>query len=74
MQVQKNSGTWSGAVPFYQTMNALAHLDNSDADAQLALAFKRLNKTQRHDGTWKSSQPEWVNFLIIHALKNKGEL
>ena len=46
MQVQKTSGTWSGAVPFYQTINALAHLDNSDGNAQLTLAFKRLNKTQ----------------------------
>jgi len=74
MQVQKNSGTWAGAIPFYQTMNALAHLDNSDGDAQLALAFKRLYRTQKHDGTWNHSQSEWVNFLIIHALKNKGEL
>jgi hypothetical protein len=74
MQVQKNSGTWAGAVPFYQTVNALAHLDNSYGNAQLALAFKRLNKTQRPDGTWSRSQSEWVNFLIIHALKNKGEL
>jgi hypothetical protein len=74
MQVQNDSGTWAGAVPFYQTMNALAHLNNSDGDAQLALAFKRLYKTQRQDGTWSLSQPEWVNFLIIHALKNKGEL
>ncbi len=74
LQVQKDSGTWAGAVPFYQTMNALAHLDNSEGDDQLALAFKRLYKTQKHDGTWSHSQPEWVNFLIIHALKNKGEL
>ena len=74
MQVQNDSGTWAGAVPFYQTMNVLAHLNNSDGDAQLALAFKRLYKTQRQDGTWSLSQPEWVNFLIIHALKNKGEL
>jgi hypothetical protein len=55
-------------------VNALAHLDNSYGNAQLALAFKRLNKTQRPDGTWSRSQSEWVNFLIIHALKNKGEL
>lgn len=73
-QAQKNSGIWAGAVPFYQTMNALAHLDAAEGDAQLKLAFRRLYKTQRHDGTWSTSQPEWNSFLIIHALKNKGEL
>ncbi len=73
-QVQKKSGTWRGAVPFYQTVNALAHLNAVDADAQLAPAFRRLQKTQRRNGTWGRSQPEWNSFLIIHALKNKGEL
>jgi hypothetical protein len=74
LQVQKDSGTWAGAVPFYQTMNALAHLDNAEGDDQLSLAFKRVCKTQKRYGTWSHSQPEWVNFLIIHALKNKGAL
>jgi hypothetical protein len=73
-RVQKNSGKWAGAVPFYQTVNALAHLDSAEGDAQLALAFKYLYETQRRDGTWSRSQPEWHSFLIIHALKNKGEL
>lgn len=74
LQVQKKSGIWTGAVPFYQTVNALAHLDSTEGDAQLLLAFKRLFNNQRNDGTWSRSQPEWNNFLIIHALKNKGEL
>ena len=73
-RVQKESGIWAGAVPFYQTVNALAHLDSAEVDAQLVLAFKHLYNTQRRDGTWGISQPEWNNFLIVHALKNKGEL
>ncbi len=71
-RVQKNSGKWPGAVPFYQTVNALAHLDSAEGDAQLELAFKYLYEKQRCDGTWSTSQPEWHSFLIIHALKNKG--
>ena len=74
MQIQNKSGTWRGKVPFYQTVNALAHLESTDGDAQLAPAFKRLQKTQRPDGTWSRLQPEWNSFLILHALKNKGEL
>lgn len=73
-QAQKQSGTWAGSIPFYLTVNALAHLDSTEGDAQLAVAFERLYKTQRHDGTWSRSQPEWNTFLVIHALKNKGEL
>jgi hypothetical protein len=72
--VQKNTGKWASVVPFYQTVNALAHLDSAQGDAQLGLAFKYLYETQRPDGTWSSAQPEWHSFLIIHALKNKGKL
>jgi len=71
--VQKVSGIWAG-VPFYQTVNALAHLNSTEADSQLALAFNRLYDTQRADGTWSLSQPEWNSFLAIHALRNKDEL
>lgn len=73
-RAQKKSGIWAGPIPFYHTVNALAHLDSTEGDAQLAVAFERLYKTQRHDGTWSRSQPEWHSFLVIHALKNKGEL
>jgi hypothetical protein len=73
-RVHKKSGIWAGSIPFYQTVNALAHLDFTEGDTQLAVAFERLYKTQRHDGTWSLSQPEWNSFLVIHALKNKGEL
>ncbi|MBN1105080.1 MAG: hypothetical protein JXL84_16825 [Deltaproteobacteria bacterium] len=73
-KVQKKSGTWPEPIPFYQTVNALAHLDSKEGDAQLGQAFERLQRTQGHDGTWSRSQPEWHTFLVIHALKNKGEL
>ncbi|MBN1102302.1 MAG: hypothetical protein JXL84_02690 [Deltaproteobacteria bacterium] len=73
-RVQKPSGAWRAPVPFYQTVNALAHLDSGEGDAQLAPAFKRLRRSQRQDGTWSRAQPEWHTFLVIHALKNKGEL
>jgi hypothetical protein len=59
-------------VPFYQTVNALAHLNLSQADIQLERAFKRLHEMQRRDGSWGRSQREWNTFLIVHALKNKG--
>jgi hypothetical protein len=72
--VQKVSGTWADGVPFYQTVNALAHLNSTEADRQLALAFNRLYDTQRADGTWTLSQPEWNSFLVIHALRNKDDL
>ena len=71
--VQENSGAWSGGVPFYQTVNALAHLDSEEADDQLARAFDRVFRIQRKDGTWSRSQPEWHTFLVIHALMNKGQ-
>lgn len=73
-RVQKPSGAWRAPVPFYQTVNALAHLDSGEGDAQLAIAFERLRRSQKQDGTWGRAQPEWHTFLVIHALKNKGEL
>ena len=71
-RVQNPSGRWPDQVPFYQTVNALAHLNLSQADMQLERAFKRLYETQLRDGSWGRSQREWNTFLIVHALKNKG--
>ena len=70
--VQDPSGRWPDQVPFYQTLNALAHLNLAQADMQVERAFKRLYETQRRDGSWGRSQREWNTFLIVHALKNKG--
>lgn len=72
--LQTDTGGWRNELPFYQTLNALAHLDLPQADTQLARGFKRLFENQNSDGTWSRSEPEWNTFLAIHALKNKGLL
>jgi len=71
---QTGSGDWGDNLPFYQTLNALAHLNFSLADTQLEKAFARLFKTQNADGSWDETEPEWNTFLAVHALKNKGLL
>jgi hypothetical protein len=71
---QNPSGAWPKGVPFYQTINALAHLDVRAVDSQLKYSFERLQKTQHRDGTWGGTQKEWNTFLVVHALKNKGLL
>jgi hypothetical protein len=70
--LQTDEGDWGGNLPFYQTLNALAHLNISQAEEQLDKAFERLFETQNADGTWNETEPEWNTFLAVHALKNKG--
>lgn len=65
-------GGWGNDSTFYQTLNAVAHLELSQAQSALEKAFERLFETQRIDGSWGRSQPEWNTFLAVHALKNKG--
>ena len=72
--LQTDNGGWGDDLSFYQTLNALAHLDLPQAESQLERAFKRLYETQNRDGTWSQAEPEWNTFLAIHALKNKGLL
>ena len=71
---QYSTGRWPVQVPFYQTVNALAHLDLADAHGQIKKAFEHLLRTQNKDGTWGKVQKEWNTFLVIHALRNKGLL
>ena len=73
-ELQTDDGGWGDDSSFYQTLNALAHLEIPQAEAQLERAFERLYETQNRDGTWSRSEPEWNTFLAIHALKNKGLL
>lgn len=70
-EVQHDSGEWPNGTPFYQTVNALAHLSNERADLQLKKAFRRLADTQNPDGTWGNDEKEWNTFLVVHALRNK---
>jgi hypothetical protein len=72
VDLQTDQGDWGVELPFYQTLNALAHLDLPQAEIQLERAFQRLYESQNSDGTWSRSEPEWNTFLAIHALKNKG--
>ena len=72
--LQTDTGTWKHNLPFYQTLNALAHLELDLAEKQLEKAFVLLFEKQNSDGTWSHDEPEWNTFLAIHALKNKGLL
>jgi hypothetical protein len=73
-RVQDDLGMWPEAVPFYQTVNALAHLDLPAADKQLRKAFMLLRQTQNEDGTWGTTEREWNTFLVVHALRRKEAL
>ena len=69
--LQSETGGWGDELPFFQTLNALAHLDLPQAESQLERAFNQLYEKQNRYGTWSLSEPEWNAFLAIHALKNK---
>jgi len=73
-KILDNSGIWADSVPFYQTVNALAHLNLPLADRQLEKAFSLLVHTQNEDGTWGDIEREWNTFLVVHAMKNKKML
>jgi hypothetical protein len=73
-RLQTTAGDWGHQLPFYQIVNALAHLDLPQAENQLRRAFNYLVKSQQPDGTWGTDQPEWNTFLVVHALKNKNIL
>jgi len=70
--IQAERGDWGEDLPFYQTLNALAHLNFSQVQPQLEKAFERLFETQSSDGSWGRIQPEWNTFLSVHAIKSKG--
>jgi hypothetical protein len=71
---QLAGGDWPDPIPFYQTVNALAHVDLPAADSQLEKAWQRLAETQNADGTWGKDQPEWNTFLVVHAMRRKSVL
>ena len=69
--IQKPSGVWPAPIPFFHTLNALAHLQSEAAHRQWLAAFPLLSNVQKKDGTWGSEDQEWNTFLVVHALKNK---
>ncbi len=71
---QTRQGDWGVDIPFYQALNALAHLETPAADRQTKRAIDHLSATQHADGSWGASQRQWCTFLSVHALRNKGIL
>jgi len=68
---QNPEGNWIPGIPFFKTMNTLAHLNMPSADRQFEHALARLIRTQSSDGSWGKAEPEWSTFLVVHALKRK---
>ncbi len=73
-EMQTERGDWGNELAFYQTLNALAHLESPQATRQLEKSFENVVRTQNTDGTWGQTEPEWNSFLVVHALKSKGIL
>lgn len=70
---QTPRGDWGEDIPFYQALNAMAHLDSTEAGEQCQAAFTALTNRQNPDGSWGKQQREWHTFLALHALRNKGQ-
>ena len=68
---QTPQGDWGPGIPFYQALNALAHLDHPEADRQSERAFVHLTQHQHSDGAWGETDRQWCTFLTVHALRNK---
>lgn len=73
-QLQRPYGHWPPQIPFYQTVNALGHLDFLQSDDLLRRSFMTLREKQNKDGTWGRTQREWNTFLVMHAMKRKNYL
>ena len=71
---QTARGDWGPHIPFFQAVNALAHLNIPEADAQFDNAWIHIINSQNIDGTWGSADQEWQTFLVVHALRSKGIL
>ena len=69
---QTARGDWGRDIPFYQALNALAHVDTAAATGQCERAFDHLVKRQDADGAWGEVDRQWCTFLAVHALRNKG--
>ena len=69
---QTRLGDWGPDIPFYQALNALAHLEHPEADRQTERAFVHLTQRQHSDGAWGKKDRQWCTFLTVHALRNKG--
>ncbi|MDD4356339.1 MAG: hypothetical protein PHN98_03730 [Smithellaceae bacterium] len=68
---QQSSGLWPSPIPFFLTINALAHLQLESAHRQCLKALPLLSVLQDKEGSWGRQDKEWNTFLVVHALKNK---
>jgi hypothetical protein len=68
---QQPSGLWPAPIPFFLTVNALAHLKSERAHHQWVKALPLLSVSQKKDGTWGNKDAQWNTFLVVHALKSK---
>jgi len=71
-EIQDPSGRWPDPIPFFQTVNAIAHLRLNSAHSQWIKALTILSNIQNADGSWGDVDREWNTFLVVHALKNKA--
>ncbi|MBN1546086.1 MAG: hypothetical protein JW902_05430 [Syntrophaceae bacterium] len=71
-EVQDASGCWPEPIPFFQIVNALAHLRDRTSNHQWNKALPFIINTQNIDGSWGDDDREWNTFLVVHALRNKG--
>jgi hypothetical protein len=71
-EIQAPSVRWPDPIPFFQTVNAIAHLNIDSANRQWIKALVILRDTQNADGSWGNEDSEWNTFLVVHALKNKA--
>jgi len=71
-EIQEPSGRWPDRIPFFLTVNAIAHLRVDSAHRQWIKVLKTLRDTQNADGSWGNEDREWNTFLVVHALKNKA--
>jgi hypothetical protein len=71
---QTLGGEWGEDIPFYQCLNAMAHLKSPESDTQCRKAIHRLMDIQNPDGSWGTTQREWSTFLAVHALRNRRVL
>ncbi len=73
-EIQRQDGSWPVQIPFYQTVNALGHLNFAQSDTMLKRAFHTLKDKQNKDGTWGRKQKEWNTFLVVHAMQRKSHI
>ena len=70
---QSNKGDFGGRLPFYQAVNAAAHISSNDSDILFKKALPLIVKSQNPDGSWgKGDSRERNTFLTVHALRNKS--